>query len=1491
MVSPTSATNYSVTVTSAAGCSSVDDVNVSVNPSPTPTISPDISICSGQNANLSASGGTNYAWSSGQNASNINVNPSSTTTYTVTVSDGNTCTATAQTTVNINSANANAGADVTICTGQNANLVATSSNSNAIFAWNNGVNSAANSVSPTATTTYTVTITDSVTGCTKTDDVAVNIQAPPTANAGADVTICVGQNTNLQASGGSNFTWSNGGSGATNSVFPTVNTTYIVTVSNGLCSTTDQVEVFVNPTPIAVLTAPNFLCSGQATLSVISGFASYNWNNSQNTNSINVTQSGIYIVTVTDANGCKTTQQAAISAPPKPTISAPPSICPNATVSISVNGNYNNYVWSNGQNGKNITISQAGSYTVTVTDGQNCTLSESVLITNSSAPNLTVSGTLGICPNGNTTLNAVSQNVSFLWSNGSTFASLNVNNTGKYSVTATNTNGCKTASEVDVVQYQNPSVKIQGANTICANGGSNTLTLNGIFANYAWSNNASSAQITATASGNYSVTVTDANACKASDQFFISPQTVTPQITGSTSFCPGSSTTLSASASNSASYLWSNGAATATTTANSAGKISVTVTDNIGCKGITSVDISLSSNLNPSILGKNTVCEGNETTFDVGAGFTNYLWSNGAKTQSIKALQSGTYSVTVSDGACSGTAKVDLNVVKNNIKIAFVGDTLICPNATTDLEIGNTFSSYIWSNNNGTNAVKNIPAGKYTVTVSDNFGCVLAKNIEVKTSTNPTPKIVGATSFCLGSFTILKTGKYEKYAWSNNSKDSTITVNQAGQYNLSVTDTEGCEGNTFVNVTETNGLLPAINGKNTICKNEKVTLQTDSYKTYLWSDGTTFNAIIVDKSGTYKVSVTDPSGCKGENSFTIDAKTITKPKIVGDTAFCEGISTILKINNATYKTYLWNNGENKQDISVSKSGIYAVTVNDGFCSEADTFSVNVIKNTLDATILGNTDFCFGKNTTLTNTNLNTINYTWNNGKNTISGTDKTSVTSNTSENWTLTITDKYGCSASSQVTTKEIPLPKPSIKGDTIIVNSVANVLDAGAGFATYLWLNGKETQIISVTEPGTYSVTVTNINDCEGVATIVLKELSFIKPDIFGNDKICKNEKAKLEVEGVFDTYLWSNGATTSSIETDKGGFYFVTVSKGNLIGKDTFEVKSSNISADLKTADYNGFGVSCEGKSDGKIILENLKGEVAPVSILWSNGATDFNTSNLKSGIYEVKIKDAFGCEWTKNATITAPKKFDFALTSTPPNCKAENSGEIILTKTENAFFPLKININGQITNALNTPFSIKNISGGDYKIEISDANNCEATQNINVEKQIIPTVDLGEDIAIFAGDEVQLDAKTNINPTQIIWTKINDLSCIACLNPIVKPSASGDYEISVKDALGCQASDRMTISINKDLFIPTAFSPNGDNQNDVFTIFGSKSIKEIEGFEIQDRWGNIVYQGGGTAANWDGNFRDAAAQTGVYIYLATVVFKDNTKRVVKGDVTLYR
>ena len=1023
-----------------------------------------------------------------------------------------------------------------------------------------------------------------------------------------DTVYCGAASVKLQASGGGTYLWSNAATSSSINVNVKTTTTYSVSVSNTMCTTVKKVKIGIaNPNPPLSILAPKSLCSGKATLIADSTFKTYKWSSGEKVNTVTVTQSGSYTVSATDVYGCKATASTTITVPPLPIINGSKSICPKSKNTLSVAQKYEKYAWSDGQFGKTIDVDKAGIYAVTVTDSLGCMLINNIAVSELPTPKLTISGTFGVCPNGNTLLKAEANNATFLWSNATKSDILKVSKAGIYSVTATDlTTTCQSDTSINVIEYATPK-----------------------------------------------------------------------------------------------------------------------------------------------------------------------------------------------------------------------------------------------------------------------------------------PKIQGITDFCPNEFTVLYVDKYEKYLWDNSVKDSLLKVNKAGFYTISVTDEKGCIGASTVNVTEKKPIIPIIDGKKILCNGEETTLKTGTFSSYLWSNGSILNSIKVSKSGTYKVSVVDFNNCKSENTFEVMIKNIAQPIIFGDSIFCEGNTKKLTLNNV-YPNYNWSNSEKNNSISISKSGVYKVTVSDIYCSASDSILITVTQNKLNANILGDTVFCIGKNTVLSAKDLSADFYTWKNTNGaTFSGKDKYSITVGDAAVWSLTISDIYGCSAASSVKIKVAPNPVPKIIGNDFIQVFATTTLDAGSGFVTYNWNTGEQTQIITISKSGVYTVMVTNNIGCSGVAEKKVNP----KPDIFGNDKICKNEKTKLEVKGIFDTYLWSNGATTSSIETDKGGFYYVTVSKGNLFGFGTFEVKSSNISADLKTENYNGFGVSCDGKSDGKISLENVKGEIAPISILWSNGAKSLNISNLKSGIYEVKIKDAFGCEWTKSATITAPKKFDFALTSTPPNCKSENSGEIILNKTENAFFPIKININGQITNALNTPFSIKNISGGDYKIAISDANNCEGTQNIKVEKQIIPTVNLGEDVEIFAGDEVQLDAKTNIKPTQILWSKINDLSCVICLNPIVKPSASGDYGIIVKDIFGCQASDNIKIKVNKDLFIPNAFSPNDDNQNDIFTIFGNKSIKEIESFEIQDRWGNIVYQGSGISANWDGDFRGTAAQSAMYVYLATVVFKDNTKQKVTGDVMLVR
>lgn len=255
VVSPSSTTTYTVTVTNAAGCTATNQATVTVNAAPIANAGADQTVCGGTTVTLTASGGTSYAWSNslGTGATK-NVTPTSTTTYTVTVTNANGCTATDQVVVNVNAAPvASAGSNIAVCYGTATTLTASASGGTGpyTYAWNNSLGSGATkNVNPLVSTTYTVTVTGSL-GCTSSSQVTVSVNAVPSASAGADITICPLTSTTLTATGSGapspySFNWSNGFSGATQTVSPLLTTTYKVTVtsSNG-CIATAQKKVTV----------------------------------------------------------------------------------------------------------------------------------------------------------------------------------------------------------------------------------------------------------------------------------------------------------------------------------------------------------------------------------------------------------------------------------------------------------------------------------------------------------------------------------------------------------------------------------------------------------------------------------------------------------------------------------------------------------------------------------------------------------------------------------------------------------------------------------------------------------------------------------------------------------------------------------------------------------------------------------------------------------------------------------------------------------------------------------------------------------------------------------------------------------------------------------------------------------------------------------------------------------------------------------------------
>jgi len=455
-VTPGSTNTYTVTVTSATnGCTASDNMVVNVTAMPTANAGANQTICPSQSAILTASGGSSYIWNTGGNTASISVSPASTATYTVTVSNG-TCSSTDNVVVTVAaSISANAGTDQTICPSQSTTLTASGGST---YAWSTGGNTASISVSPVSTATYTVTV--SIGTCSATDNVVINVAATVTANAGVDQTICPLQSATLSAIGGSTYSWCTGGNTASISVSPSTTTTYTVTVSNGICSATDNVVVNVASSVTANAGTDQTICpASSATLSA-SGGTAYAWSNGTNTQTITVSPASTTIYTVTVSNGtCSATDNVTLNVAAAVLASAGPdqAICPSSSATLTASGG-TLYTWNTGANTASITVSPASTttYTVTVSNGT-CSATDAVVVSISNNASIMLTpANPSICSGASVVLSASGVS-NYTWSPAASLSLTSGNSvtatpasTTTYTVTGTNGTGCTGSATITV---------------------------------------------------------------------------------------------------------------------------------------------------------------------------------------------------------------------------------------------------------------------------------------------------------------------------------------------------------------------------------------------------------------------------------------------------------------------------------------------------------------------------------------------------------------------------------------------------------------------------------------------------------------------------------------------------------------------------------------------------------------------------------------------------------------------------------------------------------------------------------------------------------------------------------------------------------------------------------------------------------------------------------------------------------------------------------
>jgi hypothetical protein len=573
---------YGVTVTDNGQCVKEYSISIAEPPVLSIQVSNDTTICAGSNVNISAlasggSGSISYSWDQGLGSGDTHtISPVSTTIYSVTVSDESNCEISETITVTVNDGLApQITGNIGFCPGANTTLDAGVFQS---FSWS--TSETTQSIVVSVQGDYSVTVTDA-NGCTGVDMVAVQENPNPIPQISGVSSICPGALTSLDAGSFESYTWSTAES--TQAINISAAGIYHVTVTdaNG-CSGSDMIEVseLVPPTPS--ITGESSFCAGESTVLSTDSYESYNWSTTETSQSISVSSTGDYTVTVEDLNGC--TGIATISVTqdpaPAPAISGDLDFCAGTNTVLNA-GNYQEYAWSTTETSQSITVFSGGTYLVTITDVNGCTGIDAVTVTENSSPAPEIIGDLEICPGESTLLDAGSYET-YAWSTNEDSRIIIVTDPGEYIVTVTDLNGCQESASVTVVLNISPIVDISGSPEFCA--GTETILDAGSFTNYLWSNSAISQSINVNTQGIYLVTVTDANGCTGEDEIsVIELSNPIPEITGDQSICPGETVTLNTGSYSS--YIWSNAATTQSISVNLPGIVGVTVTDQNSCTG------------------------------------------------------------------------------------------------------------------------------------------------------------------------------------------------------------------------------------------------------------------------------------------------------------------------------------------------------------------------------------------------------------------------------------------------------------------------------------------------------------------------------------------------------------------------------------------------------------------------------------------------------------------------------------------------------------------------------------------------------------------------------------------------------------------------------------------------------------------------------------------------------------------------------------------
>lgn len=905
------------TVTGAAnGCSNTDQVTINVNPLPNVNAGLDQLICEGQSTILTGSGAPQLQWDQGMTSNSIFTPSLGIHLYTLTGTSSNGCVKSDQVQIIVNeNPIVNAGNDITICQGD---VISLNPSGAANYQWTNSAPTNSLFV-PTISGIYSVTGT-TVFGCTATDDLQITINSLPLINAGADLTICEGEQITLQGSGAPQMSWNNSFISG-QSFVPTTSAVYTLTgTSLEGCINSDQIAVTVNPLPNPSINGVVNYCSlSAAELTTNAPFSSYEWSTGSLLSTINATESDNPItVSVTNIYGCSATSN------------------PFNVVEDNLISTFQTITICEGEEVliHGIIQTTAGIYIDSIFTSLGCDSVSTVTLNVNPAPQIDAGNNLSLCQGDNFQFNATS-NDSFNWNGGFTNNQIIQPSIGfnEYIATASSLQGCTKSDTINIVVNALPNVNAGNDTSFCI-GNSTLLNATGA-ASYFWSNGLSNGNtVTPVVTTSYIVTGTDVNGCVNSDliTLTINPLPIVNAGIDQT-ICEGDQVILNASGANS--YTWNNGSPNGATIIPSLGTSNYTVvgTSSFGCENFDQIQVIVNSLPVIEAGQDQELCENTSVLLSASGG-TSYMWNNNIANNQAFYPPVGTTIYSVTGTSPQGCVNSDqLTVVVHPLPQIQAGiDLSICDGDTIVLTAqgGNNL---IWSNGIQ-DGVSFIPAATsvYSVSGTSQYGCINSDNMVVTVNPIPLVNAGNDTSICFGeSFSVSGLGA-DFYSWNNGVTNNAIFIPNEGTINYTVigTTNAGCtNSDSLVLIVKsipqiqfqtdaTNGCIP----KTINFLNETENTQSCTWKfgTELSSGGYSDASYTFTEEGCYDITleVLGTNGCSNSSQFNNFICVEDAPNVyfTASTETVNELDAVVHFFNTTEgaTSYNWNFGDSTENV-------------------------------------------------------------------------------------------------------------------------------------------------------------------------------------------------------------------------------------------------------------------------------------------------------------------------------------------------------------------------------------------------------------------------------------------------------------------------------------------------------------------------------------------------------------------------------------------------